>query len=293
MNKQQTEQLLRSILAATQVPGDSVDIERARTQLDEYVRLEQVGEPAAQLLPEVAYFISSDSEFAALYRSLSAAHEQLAEYIERELAGEPVAQVLPEVAGFLRTRPTFREFYEELQALAEYRNVEERPNVRLDLERARTVLGLSIELASEDVVRPLVPPAPASPDYGRVLALVPLWERGLRRYSRTFMSGDAQDEFTFPVLAQSVAADVEVVLSESDELLAIDGRVRPAGSPLAGQLMRLYRVELEGEPTVTLAAEQPVDRLSRFAFTDLAAGHYALVVEINEELVGVGWLDLV
>lgn len=71
MSEQRYLHILAAIVAASKLDESALDIERAYALLDTYVEHELAGQPAAEQMPEVAYFILADPDFAEIYRSLS------------------------------------------------------------------------------------------------------------------------------------------------------------------------------------------------------------------------------
>ncbi|NTV63227.1 MAG: hypothetical protein HGA65_06785 [Oscillochloris sp.] len=254
MNEQQSERLLRSIVAAAQVPGDDLDLTRAQEQLGAYVEHELAGmsvEELARRFPAVAYLIMTDPDFAALYADL------------RDLLREDDQHTLPDVQldpNRLRVRPD-----------APIRFTSE------DVARPHTPQ-----------------PTPTDIDQFRLLGLLPRWERTLPRYNHAYMSGDDEAEDTFIALIpeQSVETHVDVVISYNDDRADFDGRVRPLRPELVGNIVRLYQIVLNPGPSIIVAADTIIDRLGRFMLANVASGRYVLAAIIDDKILGVGWFDL-
>ncbi|WP_129632156.1 hypothetical protein [Candidatus Oscillochloris fontis] len=222
-----------------------------------------------------------------------AAEAALAEYVERELAGEAVLETLPLVAFYIATDADMAHQYAELRADLIAFAQEELPEIAFDMAAAQARVARLIEIAPDDIVRPLptTPPQESEQDYLR--RLFPIWQRSLPVYGGVFMSGTAH-----PVLQpvdvpdQATPTQIDVVFGQQETGAVINGRLKPRRSDLVGVPVRLYRIEMQPQPTPICVAEVPLDRFGRFAFDHLPSDRYVIALFIEQQLIGVVWVDL-
>ncbi|EFO80975.1 hypothetical protein OSCT_1163 [Oscillochloris trichoides DG-6] len=222
-----------------------------------------------------------------------AAEAALGEYVERELAGEAVRETMPLVAFYIATDADMARQYAELRAdLIAFEHTE-LPEIAFDMAAAQARVARLIEIAPEDIVRPLptTPSQETEQDYLR--RLLPVWQRSLPVYGGVFMSGTAQPLLQpVDVPDQAIPTQMDIVLGQHETGAVINGRLKPRRSDLVGVPVRLYRIEMQPQPTPICVAEVPLDRFGRFAFEQLPHDRYVIVLFIEQQLIGVMWIDL-
>jgi hypothetical protein len=220
------------------------------------------------------------------------AYERLDDYIEAELAGQKAYERWPDVAFFIATDPDFAEIYQSLRRGMASVAGETPPLQPVDLAALRTYLAQQLLLAPEDIVRSAQPKASTTEEQAFLQLILPYWQANLPTRGSLFMSGDDPDTSPITIPDHDEPLQVDVVISHSDAGAAVSGVVMTENSDLTDAQVRLYRFVAEPEPVLLHTSEQPVERFGRFTCVDLPDGRYVLALVIDEQIVGITWLDL-